>query len=378
LSSFATRKCFCNNLALGVLKVSPAAVSSTLYTCNVTYDCTNFATKTYNGGTCAQTDVELDTARFMAVKTFSDTILSFGYSTTCFNYNEFKTNLEKVVASNAVANAGQGLGTYVGLDHIAEYFSLLSPQINCKFVTLVPAPNPGPVAFIDANGSRVTVGLNVTNRYINGDFKRNETDYLESSFEFTGCGTLGSKLIVPAVSNLFPNRITGVGSLTEMLFKVANAQTMRPPASNTLTMAQMTQYAYGNIASSMMGLRSICKQQERFCTGANQQFASYNECTSWYEKLINSPAYSPVCRTAALASGNSSTCRAKHQFMVQINPAVHCPHLGKYSPACLDTKCENPGPANAVFVAMDTKIFDAVYNQVKAQSSLHLPPANYC
>jgi hypothetical protein len=49
---------------------------------------------------CAQTVVELDTASFMAVKTFSDAILSFGYSTTCFNYNEFRRNLEKVVVGD--------------------------------------------------------------------------------------------------------------------------------------------------------------------------------------------------------------------------------------------------------------------------------------
>jgi hypothetical protein len=76
---------------------------------------------------------------------------------------------------------------------------------------------------------------------------------------------------------------------------------------------------------ALMGYISICKQHERFCTGANAQFSSYRDCEWFMQELVQKPAF---CGPAAIVSGNTVACRAKHQFMAQINPDRHCQHIG--------------------------------------------------
>jgi hypothetical protein len=73
------------------------------------------------------------------------------------------------------------------------------------------------------------------------------------------------------------------------------------------------------------GYNDICTYHETYCTGSNKQFYSFNECMRFMNAL---PKVSPVCGNGLLLSGNSSTCRFKHHFMIPLSPELHCFHIG--------------------------------------------------
>jgi len=82
-----------------------------------------------------------------------------------------------------------------------------------------------------------------------------------------------------------------------------------------------------------MTLPSLCNRHQRYCTGENQQYVDFIDCMSFMESI---PTVS--CKNA-IFNGNNSICRFKHSFMAQFNPAVHCPHLGKVTDVCTDEDC---------------------------------------
>jgi hypothetical protein len=127
---------------------------------------------------------------------------------------------------------------------------------------------------------------------------------------------------------LVAGKVTGVTSLAEMLLISANSD----------------QLVGGNTVS-MLGIQSTCMQHDRFCTGANKQIFADDFCRNAYRTL---PRLSSTCGVAAVLSGNTITCRAKHQFMVQIDPDTHCKHLGMNYEVCNDQKCDYPGNAEDV------------------------------
>jgi len=86
-------------------------------------------------------------------------------------------------------------------------------------------------------------------------------------------------------------------------------------------------------ATKGMTLPSICNRHQRYCTGENQQYVDFIDCMSFMERI---PSVS--CENA-IFNGDNAICRFKHSLMVQFNPAVHCPHLGKVTYACTDEDC---------------------------------------
>ncbi|KKP06142.1 hypothetical protein THAR02_01745 [Trichoderma harzianum] len=66
---------------------------------------------------------------------------------------------------------------------------------------------------------------------------------------------------------------------------------------------------------------SICAVHDKFCTGANQQYATNAECMN---TLVNEK---PLGR-AYQWSHDTVGCRCIHQAMVPLRPEVHCPHIG--------------------------------------------------
>lgn len=335
IKAFNNNQCFCNKLASDLIAQNATIISKMLKTCGEKQlPCDCFINKTYDGGKCLNTDEELDLERFKTAETFAKTILSFPFTPGCFNYSKFRNSLKSLLEPEIVARAGQGLGVYQGIDHVAEYFSLLSPKVNKHFVSVVPAVNPKKIANISADGKTLTIGLNVVNTYLNGTYKRNSTDYLETVFKFQNCSTKAIELKVPSRSTLFPGKPTGVSSLTEMLYLAIN--------SNRIA---------GAGGYSFMGFRSICKEHEKYCVGSNKQFADEHSCLIF---LRNLPNVSPACGASSLGSGNTGTCRAKHQFMVQIRPEVHCQHIGIQSTTCSETKCYEPGIAADVQTNLNT------------------------
>jgi hypothetical protein len=299
--------------------------------------CNGFDKRTYNGGTCAQTDTQLDALRYQAASKFSKTLLGMGAQTTgCLDYQNLREQFSYSLALNAVTRVSHGFGVYTGLDHITEYFSLLSPLITHRFIRLTAVPNGEQAAYVSAGGGTFIVGKEVSNRYLESTFTRNEKDYLETKFQFNGCDTRASSLTFPSRSEIFQNRKTGVSSLAEMLFHVANGE--------------------------MLGIRSICLQHQQFCAPPlNYQFSGMTECL---ERLRLLPLDSQ-CGKGAIVSGNTVVCRAKHQFMVQIDPVTHCPHLGMRSQACSDSNCEEPGlpeDVDTTFPTANPNLSSALYD----------------
>jgi hypothetical protein len=326
VNEFRNQRCFCNKVAVAFLGTtsqgppSQAQILNVLTKCGSTAppSCTEYGTKTYFAGTCQTTDQELDFARFVAAKKFSDTLLSFADQTGCFDFKAFKAAVGNTFSEISTIYAGQGLGTYTGLDHIAEYFSLLAPSVNRGFLKFKHSKMYDVMVTISPNGQEFTVSSFVSNEFADGTYTRNLapgglfTDYLEVGYVFRGCETKAIYAHVPSRSRVYNNqRTTGVVALTEMLYKTVNADT-RLPSNNALP---------------NLGIMSICKQHTKYCVGKNSQFASESDCLSFYKSL---PRYSAKCGSSAIASGNSVTCRAKHQFMAAISPEIHCPHLGKY------------------------------------------------
>jgi hypothetical protein len=226
------------------------------------------------------------------------------------------SSLGMLVTPEVIGRAGQGLGVYQGLNAVAEYFSLLSPSVNKGFVRLSEAPEASakPVVVISPDGTQITIGNNVVNRYLGGLYTRTDTDYLETILKFTGCSTKADVITVPPVSTIFPGKNTGAAALAETLYLTANTE-------------KFNRGVGPDVYPGVMGYISICKQHEKFCTGANSQYPSTIACETFLKSLLKKP---PTCGTAAIASGNTVACRAKHQFMAQINPAEHCPHIGTF------------------------------------------------
>jgi hypothetical protein len=267
----------------------------------------------------------------------SKLLFSLSQPGTCFDLGKFISELGKFTTQTVVGKAGFGLGVYKGIDHLAEYLSLLSPQVTKGFISVTPAPNPEPTMRIQNNGQSVALGINVVNKFLDNKIMKNPTDYLESTISFTGCDTKASLIEFPPkprIISVLQKKNTGVSTLAEMVFK-----TMDQDSKN-------------------LGVLNICKHHTKFCTGSLAQFRSESECISFYNKL---PIESSKCTRASLLSGNTVTCRAKHQFMAAVSPQVHCAHLGKLiinagvnSAVCNDNLCETPGDRFQIDPISDT------------------------
>ncbi|KAL7935781.1 hypothetical protein V8C35DRAFT_298228 [Trichoderma chlorosporum] len=75
------------------------------------------------------------------------------------------------------------------------------------------------------------------------------------------------------------------------------------------------------VAIQQLIATSICAVHDKFCTGANQQYATNEECMN---TLVN---VKPLGR-AYQWSQDTVGCRCVHQAMVSLRPEVHCPHIG--------------------------------------------------
>jgi hypothetical protein len=321
---FKNNGCFCNKVAVALLSTTTSGAPTQAKIASSYAQCNSPAPpapcqpgpKTYNGGTCPLSDLDLDFARFIGAKKFSDALLSFSKQNSCFDYPGFRNKVATFFTSNAVAYAGQGLGTYSGLDHIAEYFSLLSPKVNRDFLAITSSDEPSTGVSITPNGKNITIQFWVANRFAGGTYAKTIRDYLELIYTYNGCDTKASIAYVPGTSSIYAptntiSHITGVAKLVDMLYKTVNLDLKNPNNPNL----------------PLLGIVSICKQHTKYCLGANSQFASESACMKYFRAL---PRMSAKCGTAALASGNSVTCRAKHQFMAAISPEIHCQHLGRF------------------------------------------------
>jgi len=64
----------------------------------------------------------------------------------------------------------------------------------------------------------------------------------------------------------------------------------------------------------------ICTVHSNNCTGANQQYASFEECLGFLAKTR--------IGDGNLMSSNTVACRQLHAILAQLRPDIHCPHIG--------------------------------------------------
>ncbi len=65
------------------------------------------------------------------------------------------------------------------------------------------------------------------------------------------------------------------------------------------------------------------------CTGANQVYATLNQCLTECAMFPTAPAYN-----TSTTSGNSFACRMYHLTAASLDPVGHCPHIPLGSPVC--------------------------------------------
>jgi len=65
---------------------------------------------------------------------------------------------------------------------------------------------------------------------------------------------------------------------------------------------------------------SICETTQTFCTGLNQQYASYQDCMSFLDAI--------PWGTWDRGNANSTVCRQLHVGLTPVRPHIHCHHVG--------------------------------------------------
>ena len=68
--------------------------------------------------------------------------------------------------------------------------------------------------------------------------------------------------------------------------------------------------------------KSVCKTHDTYCTGANAQYESNQDCYDFLTKEIR------VGQSFEMGM-NTVLCRNLHEIMVRFRPDVHCSHIGK-------------------------------------------------
>ncbi|KAI8469053.1 MAG: hypothetical protein J3K34DRAFT_522429 [Monoraphidium minutum] len=65
----------------------------------------------------------------------------------------------------------------------------------------------------------------------------------------------------------------------------------------------------------------ICRAHQASCRGANQQYETVDTCKAF---MVSIDALAPIHRLA----GNNVACRMFHARYIDVDPDVHCPHIG--------------------------------------------------
>lgn len=263
--------------------------------------CSPFQGKTYNGGTCAMNDMQLDNARIGSSVGIGKTIQTYVGQTTCFNYQSFLNDLSMFLDPNPIVTVGFGIGSYTDLDSAVEYLALASPQVNKGFWYFTApdsATDPAAVLYVIPGGSSIILGATGGGQWWN-KCNAGASGYMEQDIQFEGCNTVIKNYLVPGNSAL-TGAPTNLNNFVNKFYLAAQQ-------------------------TKTWGVEDICSYHETYCTGANKQFASRTECMRFHAAL---PAISPACGNGLIMSGNSTTCRFKHHFMIPLDPEAHCFHIG--------------------------------------------------
>ncbi|KAI8808550.1 hypothetical protein BJ742DRAFT_738813 [Cladochytrium replicatum] len=363
LNDITTAGCFCNpsldtllgqtNASLMRYLLLPiCAISNPLEKWIV--PCSPFTKKTYNGGSCAKSDVQLDAERIQNVIGFAT--LLFGENTVhynnassgCFDYKGFTAKSKPFISSNFSTSVPYGVGLYDSFDRSLEYLALFAGAVT-KDVWWLPQINVTTASSMKlaADGSGVTLGNLGNSSFYGGQVVQGIT-WTEVGMSFKGCETTISQLNVLDKPTLTENPLS-----TKYPMVVGGVMKSLP---YFLDFAD-----YGPL--------NICKFHTKYCAEKYPQYSSEAECVRFVTSL---PRFSPTCGISGAFSGNSTLCRFKHQWMSAVNPEVHCPHIGYNSEACAEDNCGPLGdPSNYV---IPKSVEDGMYSAAIASNATVLKP----
>ena len=106
----------------------------------------------------------------------------------------------------------------------------------------------------------------------------------------------------------------------DWFFDVLDAMTVPFVAKSLNIPAASINETYLQTIYKQLVAKSVCSIAQEYCTGANQQYDSYEDCETFMMSL-------PFGKTNGLGL-NTAECRMLHQEMVPLRPTVHCDHIG--------------------------------------------------
>ncbi|KAI8808549.1 hypothetical protein BJ742DRAFT_807802 [Cladochytrium replicatum] len=337
LNIITTSGCFCNPLLDTLLGSSNAPLLRYLLLplCAIgnpldkwIVPCTPFTQKTYNGGKCVKSDVQLDAERVNNVIGFStllfneNTVAYNNVSSGCFSYASFSSQAKAFISSNFATSVPYGVGLYDSFDRSLEYLALFAGAVT-KDMWWLPQVNVTTASTVKmaSDGTSLTLGNLGNSSYYSGSVPYGLT-WSEIKMSFKGCDSTIAQLTVLDFPSLTENPLS-------RQYPIVVGPVMKS-LSHFLDFAD-----YGPL--------NICKFHTKYCAGKYSQYPNEEECIRFVTSL---PKISPTCGNAGAMAGNSTMCRFKHQWMSAVNPEVHCPHIGYNSEACTEENCGPLGDAS--------------------------------
>lgn len=244
---------------------------------------------------CGPNDMEMDAARLQNVLTFQGIFTYHVNATQCLDTPQFVSDLSTVFEPDVTVFVPYGIGTYTGVDNVAEYLGMAMQSLNHDFWyydTTIDPTKPAAL-HVSTDGSTWIQGSTFGGSFLRGDLPYTDA-YTEQEVVFEGCSTLvGDYSVIPT---------EGIRDWVET-------------------------YVQASELSHRWGVEDICRVHTEYCAGDEHtlQYESEEECIAYISSL---PLFSPACGPNRPLAGLSLPCKFKHHFMVPTNPHLHCAHIG--------------------------------------------------
>jgi len=283
--------------------------------------CSDFDAYEYGCG-AMMSDNTLEGARLGSLLSFEVLFEEMNVD-VCFDTPAFVAGLGAIMDEDPELYAAYGVGTYKGVQDMAEYFGMSFYGLNHGMWNLYPStPAEQAQSYVLFSGDNTLLSSTVNS----GFFAKGTLPYsdirTETLFQFRPCSTKPWRFEVP-------------------------------PSAGFAEWNNM--YSWLPATFKVYGPEFICKYHESFCLGELRQYDSEQECVDFMRSL---PTYSEQCGPNTPLSGNTLGCRFKHHLMIPANPGQHCYHIGRNSAdsngdfKCNDElECSDPAvlAANALF-----------------------------
>ncbi len=255
-------------------------------------DCSALESHAYG---CERSDMEIDAARLGSVMAMGELFADAQNEAICLDTPAFVHALSRSFVPDISVTVPYGVGTYRGLEDVAEYLGMAFAALNHGFWQHDTSIDPTKPAAIEvsSDGSVWFQGATVRGSFLRGLAPYTDV-YLTQEARFSGCQTRVSDFEV------LPD--TGIRFLAE-------------------------RYVQTSDLSKRWGLEDICRYHTEFCADdpETRQYESEEACLEYLGSL---PLYTEACGPNRALSGHSISCKFKHHFMIPANPALHCPHIG--------------------------------------------------